>query len=186
MKNQPEDVAPVGGANELDDQQMVDQYMTSLIQRLHDSRGAESSNSAPSSDGKQPSSSASAVLRPMPLRKPADSLARPGLAQSQVPDAAADSGPSRTARPPESASDLLALRELANEHARHAIQVNTREQNLRGATAKLMVGGLAIAVSFLLLRMWKLEEPLALAAAATSIIVAVRWSWQFWMLTASR
>ena len=63
MKNDTKDVAPSVGGNEPDDfEQSVDQYMTSLIQRLHDARGGEQA-------------SAGAVTQPTPARKPAEPIA---------------------------------------------------------------------------------------------------------------
>lgn len=178
MTHETEGVAPSDGANEPDDlEQSVDQYMTSLIQRLHNSRGPEA-----------PSPPSGSPTQPIPAKKAADPTARPTAAPNRSPASggAGESGPPRPVRPPESASDLSALRQLANEHARQVIQTHAIQQDHRGAAAKLLVGGLAIAVSFALLRIWKLDHPLALAAAATSIMVAVRWSWQFLMLTGSR
>jgi hypothetical protein len=194
MTNEPKDaapslspderVAPSLSPDELNELgQTVDQYMTSLIQRLHNAR-TEPGKPDGGSETKQPSPPAGAAARTNPMRRASDAVP-PASGQTSAPSVGAVTEPLRPLRVAESASDLSALRQLANEHTRQVMQKTRREQDYRGGVAKLAVGGVAIVASFALLWIWKLEEPLALAAAATSIMVAVRWSWQFLMLTAS-
>jgi hypothetical protein len=76
---------------------------------------------------------------------------------------------------PESASDLAALRELANDSARASVKPTGPQIKPVSSTVKLIVASLACAFGIILLVGNGLRVNLTLVAAATSFMLAAIW-----------
>jgi pSer/pThr/pTyr-binding forkhead associated (FHA) protein len=177
------------------DDDSVEAYMQRLLARM---RGDEPEESKPSLSAAPPASkaspaksSSSKVVRNTysPIRKtrqdPAAALiaSRPKVDEdgSEIPADANDG----TAEPlpevvaprsaPEKASDLAALRELANDSARAAVKTSDKKVKPVSNTIKLTIAGLAFAFGIVLLISNGLRVNLTLVAAATSFMLGAIW-----------
>lgn len=178
------------------DDDSVEVYMQRLLARM---RGDEPEDIKPSSASAAPaakaspakSSSSKAVRNTYsPLRKtrqdPAAALiaSRPKVdEEGSDPNAPTDGNEnlepqaevtvSRSA--PEKASDLAALRELANDSARAAVKTSDKKVKPISNTIKLTIAGLAAAFGVLLLISNGLRVNLTLVAATTAFMLSAIW-----------
>lgn len=187
---------PTAEPNAAGDDDSVEAYMQRLLARM---RGDEPEEIKPSASPAAPvakasptkSSNSKAVRNTYsPLRKtrqdPAAALiaSRPkvdeegselngAVVENETPEPQAEVTVSRSA--PEKASDLAALRELANDSARAAVKTSDKKVKPISNTIKLTIAGLAAAFGVVLLISNGLRVNLTLVAAATSFMLSSIW-----------
>jgi pSer/pThr/pTyr-binding forkhead associated (FHA) protein len=178
------------------DDDSVEAYMQRLLARMRGDEPEEikpsASSAAPVAKASPAKSSNSKAVRNTysPLRKtrqdPAAALiaSRPKVdeegiepnatvVENENPEPQAEVTVSRSA--PEKASDLAALRELANDSARAAVKTSDKKVKPISNTIKLTIAGLAAAFGVLLLISNGLRVNLTLVAAATAFMLSAIW-----------
>jgi hypothetical protein len=162
-----------------DDGESVEQYMSQLLERLRTTKSTEGGrNTAPLVGGKAsaPAETAAqgAATQPNPVLPDKVEPLKP-----PTPRAAA--GP--RAVPPELTADLSAMRALANNTARQAIDSHRRRGQVRATQGKLLIAGVALLISFTLLWFSTGGSRLALCAAILSLLVSAYWIRRYFVLT---
>ncbi|MFI4875521.1 MAG: FHA domain-containing protein [Blastopirellula sp. JB062] len=151
------DVSPAAPATSDDDDVSIEEYMSSLLNRMrgHDSQPVPASPAE-----------ADASASPEPA-KPAE---EPKIFEPS------EFVPSRKA--PEQSSDLHALRDLANQSARSAIDVHTLKSWSNLCATKLIVAGVALTTSICLLIETNSFVSFSFLGAAIGLIIAIFWGLQ--------
>jgi hypothetical protein len=188
--------APASEAAAPADDDSVEAYMQRLLARM---RGDEVEEVKPTATSSAPaakaspakSAGASKVVRNTysPIRKtrqdPAAALiaSRPKVDEEggEAVESTDDDKPELTPEvtvsrsAPEKASDMAALRELANDSARAAVKTSDKKVKPVSNTIKLTIAGLAAAFGVVLLVSNGLRVNLTLVAAATSFMLSAIW-----------
>ncbi|MCC9605164.1 FHA domain-containing protein [Blastopirellula sp. JC732] len=149
-----EEPTPASAADE--DEVSIEEYMSSLMNRV---RGRDGSQSATQAKPESPKA-------PEPPKKVVD----------QTPFNPGEFVPSRKA--PEQTSDLRALRDLANQSARSAIDVHTLKRWNNVYVTKLIVAIVAFVTAICLLVETRSFVSLQFLGASMGIIIAIFWSLQ--------
>ncbi|EAQ81021.1 FHA domain-containing protein [Blastopirellula marina] len=136
----------------------IEEYMSSLMNRV---RGREGTSTNPS-----PSQQAAAPKPPEP----------PQPEKDQTPFNPGEFVPSRKA--PEQTSDLRALRDLANQSARSAIDSHTVKRWNNMYVTKVIVSFVALTTAICLLVETKSFVSLQFLGAAIGIIISIFWGFQ--------
>src|SRR5205807_1758427 len=84
--------------------------------------------------------------------------------------------------PAERSADLSALRALANNTARQAIDTHHHRGQVRSTRGKLLVAGVALAIS-LTLMCFSTGSGLTLWASIASLLVSLYWGGRYFLLT---
>jgi hypothetical protein len=146
----------------------VDEYMANLMERL------------------QRNLSTAAATRPSGEPARPASPARPDeLSPSFRPSDARPSEPRRIV-PVENATDRSAMRELANQNARQALEVHSRKRLVQVAWGKLILAIVATGASLAVVQITRLGSTVALVALLVCMGAATWWTCQFLRLTARR
>lgn len=186
------EAAPAG------DDDSVEMYMQRLLARMRGDEPEEAkpvvSASTPSAKAAPAKSASSKAVRNTysPLRKtrqdPAAALiaSRPKVDEEGTSD---ETNPAEENKPqeplaevtvarsaPEKASDLAALRELANDSARAAVKTSDKKVKPISNTIKLIIAGLAAAVGLVFLFSNGLRVNLTLVAAAIAFMLSAIWT----------
>ncbi len=160
-----------GGRHE--DGEAIEQYMSQLLQRMRAPKAEE----------------VWGELSPPPK---ADSPTPPPPSPREVAPAASPSAPTSPNTPsqfvpralaPELTADFSAMRALANNTARHALDTHRRGRQVRSTRGKLVVAAIALALSFTLLWLSTSGSSLVLWSAVTSLLVSVYWGGRYLLLT---
>jgi hypothetical protein len=148
----------------------IDHYMSQLLERMR----------SPNAKTAQNASVPPAAESPAPLRsQPASERVAPA-AQPFKPKAS-QFVPRATA--PELAADFSAMRALANNTARQALDTHRRHGQVRSTRGKLLVAGVALTISFALLWLSSEGSSLALWSAIGSLLISSYWGTRFVLLT---
>ena len=121
---------PAAAGSEDGEDDSIDDYMASLMQRI---RGESAAEAAPSASARVDNAKPAA-----PVESPASAPVR-----DETPLQNLDS--LRSGPAPERSRDMSALRDLANQSARNAIGVAATRQNKEKALANVVISGLAMA-----------------------------------------
>jgi pSer/pThr/pTyr-binding forkhead associated (FHA) protein len=197
--------APAAAEAHAPDDDSVESYMQKLLARMRGDEPEPAKPSAANSSSSSSSSSSSKNATPKPsnskavrntyspLRKsrldPAAALiaSRPKVDDGEAPLLNADGSENLDAQPadgpgvtvprgvPEKASDLAALRELANDSARAAVKTSDKKVKPISNAVKLTIAGLGAAFGVILLVSNGLRVNLTLVAAATSFMLSAIW-----------
>jgi hypothetical protein len=172
----PEDFpAPVSpsGSNETDsDEESIERYMERLLKRVNRPGDA----AAPSPE------------RPA-VRSPAPPTNAKTIAQDEPPVEHRNSStqpvaePTRRVATPESRGDLLALREVANQSVRGAIDVHSHNRTLGAARGQLTTTLVSAAGAFVLLSMATPARQTLFMAAMTGVVTAIYFCGRFFWTT---
>ncbi len=156
-----------------DEEESIDDYMAKLMARVRGIAVEENPKSA--------KPAASSVKQTPRSNPPAQEK------KSEPPAAAPQEGlKDEEFRPrtvaPEKTDHLSAMRELANQNARMALDSHTRQQLRSGMRWKLITAISALLTSFLLMWIATWQGTLAYFGALTCMVVAVVWGLQYLML----
>ncbi len=157
------DAIPMRSASADVEEESVEDYMAKLLQRI--------------GGGASPETVRSAAKPAVRSAQPDESELPPGLRGSIEPE---NSEPLERKRrlPPELSSDLAAMRELANQSARAAIDKHTHGRWVRAAVGKMTVSLTAIITGGFLLVVSPDRHRIFLLGASTAAVVAIFWGLQ--------
>ncbi len=154
--------AAPGESDENDEEGVIQRYMERLLKRVA-SQGRDGVDEAPvvryqPKPAKQAGSASEAATTPVGDPATSSHVAPPGVGEGgsdTASTAGGESTSSSASRPatPEMAADLLAMRELANHSARHAIHSSDQRRFLTVAVGELVVASVCLASSCLLIAM---------------------------------
>jgi hypothetical protein len=165
-----------------DDEESIEQYMAKLLQRVRgDGPVHVASQAAPSPVATQEVASAT---KSMSLQQPApaaDEISQPVAREPMSEDEATEELANwdvskRKAAMPASATDMGALRALANATARRAIGRHELVKHRRDAVTKVIVSTLAGMTSLWLMLLAPSWHDIQFIAAGVSLIVAAYWA----------
>jgi hypothetical protein len=147
-----------------EDGDSIEQYMSQLLGRM---RAAEVRERAPQAD---PPPAAASADRPRPGEMPTPPVQLCTSTPRQfAPRALA----------PELTADFSAMRALANNTARQAIDTHRRRRQVRSTRGKLLVAAVALVLSFALLWVSTGGSRPALWSAVGSLLVSIYWGGRF-------
>lgn len=138
-----------------EDEESVEQYMANLLGRMRGTASAESSTVV-----------TEPATRTKVEEKPAEVHVEPMQSLDEMKAATVA---------PEQASDIVAMRALANESARHAIGVHTARTLRRKAKTRAVISLLGAAVGFYLLLLAPSWQSLQFVAGCAAAIAALYW-----------
>lgn len=147
-----------------DDGDSIEQYMSQLLGRM---RAAEVTERAPQADPPPAAASADRL-------RPGDDMPTPPVRLAAVPWQLVPRAPA-----PELIADFSAMRALANNTARQAIDTHRRRRQVRSTRGKLLVAAVALVLSFALLWVSTGGSRPALWSAVASMLVSVYWGGRY-------
>ncbi len=156
------------------DEESIEQYMAKLLQRV---RGG--SLSAATTSGQPTGAPLNTRAETIPGRGPVQA-ATPGEVvepnSTEIQQRATSEAPKRRASAPAPATDLGALRALANETARRAISRSELRKHRRSAVTKVIVSTLAGVTSLWMMLQSPDWRDIQFITACVSLLVAAYWA----------
>jgi hypothetical protein len=153
-----------------DDGESIENYMSGLLQRLRTGKAEGPERNTISTAPAQRPSTPLTAERPPGVEKP-----------KPVPSTTKEFVP--RALPPELTTDLSAMRALANNTARRAIDMHQRRGQVRATKGKLLIAGVALVISIALMWFSTGGNRLALLASVLSLLVSAYWIRRYVLLT---
>jgi hypothetical protein len=182
LASPPRQSEPASGEHH-DDGESIEQYMSQLLGRLRTTKVDDSGRVRDSMTGGTPSPRAAAAVQ-SPSTKPgtpAPTAAEQPKKQPRLMPRTKEATP--RAIPPELSADFSAMRALANNTARQAIDTHQRRGQVRAMQGKLLIAIVALLVSFGLMWFSTGGNHLALWASLLSLLVAGYWIRRYVLLT---
>ncbi len=172
-ESQPNKSSLSSEEEEGDEEESIEDYMKRLMARMRGDSDKEETKPAVSSTPTPPAARAETLVtpqspkqsQPTPVTERANSTTTPFNPEEYVPKALA----------PEKSRNLAAMRELANNSARSAIQVSARRRYGTAIALKLAIALTGLLVGGTLIMINGFNVNIALIATIASFLVAVIW-----------